>query len=51
MFVDVAEEAEYDFAMNVQSVLVIIQSCCHLGEIEVDDEVGVMLGSRNLSYV
>ena len=51
MCIDVAEEIEYKATMVVQSILIIIQSCCHLGKIEVDDEICTMLWCRILPDV
>ena len=51
MCIDVAEEIEYKATMVVQSILIIIQSCCHLGKIEVDDEICIMLWCRILTDV
>jgi len=51
MCIDVAEEIEYKATMVVQSILIIIQSCCHFGKIEVDDEICIMLWCRILPDV
>ena len=51
MCIDVAEEIEHKATMVVQSILIIIQSSCHLGKIEVNDEISIMLWCRILSDV
>ncbi len=51
MCIDVTEEIEYKATMVVQSILIVIQSCCHLGKIEADDEICIMLWCRILPDV
>ena len=51
MFIDVAEKVEHDSAMVVQTVLVIVQSCCHFSKVEADGKIGIMFWGRILADV
>ena len=49
--IDIAEEIKHNVAMPIHTSLIIVESCTHLGKVEMDDEIRIALRGRILTYV